>query len=306
MDSNYLIQRKINARRQYRRKVTLAITLAIVLVVVIIIGLVMVMMKEGKSDTGDSGRQNQTSDKLTPGSGKNQEKEEAAPTLTATPTLTPTATPTPTPTPVPVTKVAIDPGHGGVDKGSNRGEHYEKDANLAISLFLKEYLLAEGYEVYMIREEDTTIDKKERPAMAIEENVDLYVSVHINSYHIETDDVQGAVVLYSDARADKSNVLAQNVVDELSALVGMRNRGTDLRNDLVVIRTSEAPSCLVECGFISSPAEREKLFSEDYQKQVARGIANGIMKFIPAVQEVEEPQEELSNSNDTATGAAEN
>lgn len=285
MDSNYLIQRKINARRQYRRKVTLAITLAIILVVLIIIGMVMLLVDGDKSGAGNSGKQNQTSGNVTPGAGK----QENGPT--STPTPTPTATPTPTPTPIPVTKVAIDPGHGGEDKGSNRGEYYEKDANLAISMFLKEYLLEEGYEVYMIREDDITIDKKERVAMAIAEDVDLYVSIHINSYHKETDAVQGAVVLYSDERSDKSNVLAQNVVDELSALVGMRNRGIDLRNDLVVVRTSEVPSCLVECGFISSPAEKEKLFSEDYQKLVAQGIANGVMKFMPAVQEVENPEE---------------
>jgi N-acetylmuramoyl-L-alanine amidase len=41
------------------------------------------------------------------------------------------------------------------------------------------------------------------------------------------------------------------------------------------------PACLVECGFITSETERAKLFDPEYQQKVAKGIFNGIQKFLP-------------------------
>ena len=48
-----------------------------------------------------------------------------------------------------------------------------------------------------------------------------------------------------------------------------------------VLKYNELPACLVECGFMSSAPEREKLFDPEYQKKIAEGIANGIEKFLP-------------------------
>jgi N-acetylmuramoyl-L-alanine amidase len=54
--------------------------------------------------------------------------------------------------------ILIDPGHGGYDGGAEgKSGIKEKDINLSISLKLKNRLLEEGYEVYMIREEDKSL-----------------------------------------------------------------------------------------------------------------------------------------------------
>ena len=54
--------------------------------------------------------------------------------------------------------IVIDPGHGGFDPGKlgNRGKN-EKEINLAISLYLCEYLEKNGYVVIMTREEDVDL-----------------------------------------------------------------------------------------------------------------------------------------------------
>ena len=87
-----------------------------------------------------------------------------------------------------------------------------------------------------------------------------------------------------ETRNDGSDVLAQYVVDALAAATGTRNRGIKVNNDLVVLKNCEVPACLVECGFMSSETERNNLFTPEYQKKVAQGIAEGIAQFLPLEQ----------------------
>lgn len=295
MDSNYLIQRRINAQKKYRRKVTLTIALGAILLVLIIIGLVKVIVDEKKAEE-NQGTGKQVSENLTPGvptgapdigndNTGSTGSEDSNGTVEANGTAAtpvPTLTPTPTPVSVASKKVAIDPGHGGEDLGSTRQGLYEKDANLAIALYLKKELEDAGYEVFMIRETDADVENESRPKMAIENKADIYVSIHLNSLDSDSDVTQGAEVWYADLRNDGSDTLAQYVVDELTKVVDTRNRGIKLSNKLIVLKSPDMmPACLVECGFITSETERTKLFSPEYQEKVAKGIANGIKKYLP-------------------------
>lgn len=306
MDNNYLIQRKINAQKKFRRKVTLTIALSAILLVLIIIGLVKVIVDEKKADEGSRGNNAQTTGQITPGAptGAAAGNETNNTTVgeenngsqdangenggTETPSAAePTQALEATATPAPVAaskKVAIDPGHGGdVDFGSSRPSEnlYEKNANLAIALYLKEELLSRGYEVYMIRETDTAVENRTRPDLALENGADIYVSIHLNSLEEDSDGTRGAEAWYSDLRNDGSDILAQYVVDELTKVIDTRNRGIKMSNNLIVLKYNTLPACLVECGFMSSETERGKLFDSEYQKQIAEGIANGIEKFLP-------------------------
>jgi len=288
MDMNYLVQRRINARKAYRRKVIATIALSAILLVLIIVGLVKVILDEKKAENANKGTN--VSENVTPGpnggnsgssggnnSGTSGEENQGG--AVATPEPTPTETPTPTP--VPKKLVAIDPGHGGEDLGSTRQGLYEKDANLNIALYLKKELEDEGYAVFMIRDTDIAVENMDRPAAAIAANADIYVSIHLNSLESNSDATQGAEVWYADKRNDGSNTLAQYVVDELCKVIDTRNRGIKMSNNLIVLKYNEMPACLVECGFITSGPEREKLFNPEYQQKIAEGIANGIKKYLP-------------------------
>lgn len=296
MDMNYLVQRKINAKKKYRRKVTLTIALSVILLVLIIVGLVKVIADERKAEENRQGTGAGVSENLTPGAptgipGNSDSEAEAGSSggqndmtgaeSTPVPTESVMPTETPIPTKAPAKKVAVDAGHGGEDLGSTRKGLYEKDANLAIALYLQKLLEDAGYEVYMVRDTDVGIELVERPAMAIENQADIYVSIHLNSIDGDNDSTQGAEVWYSDLRDDDSKLLAQYVVDELTNVIDTRNRGIKLSNGLAVLKYNEMPACLVECGFITSETERAKLFDPEYQKKIAEGICNGILKFLP-------------------------
>lgn len=291
MDMNYLVQRRINARKKYRRKVAITITLSVLLLILIIVGLVKVIIdekKDGKTSEKEIPNITATvSPELpigAPGNDAGNENEEgnsASSTGETAVNATEIPTATPTPTTVPKKIIALDPGHGDEDLGSTRQGLYEKDANLAIALFLKKELEDAGYAVFMVRDGDYYVENEERPVLASQNGAVLYISIHLNSIDGDSDATQGAEVWYADIRNDGSETLAQNIVDELAKTTDTRNRGIKLSNKLTVLRLSTVPACLVECGFITSETERAKLFDPEYQKKVAEGICNGIQKFLP-------------------------
>ena len=301
MDMNYLVQRRINARKKYRRKVAITIALSVLLLILIIVGLIKVIMDEKKEKNAEDtipgvtatvspeASDNVPDNNIVTGNNESSsvngggETAENEPVPTAVPAVNTTAIPTATPSPtsVPKTVIALDAGHGGEDLGSTRQGLYEKDANLAIALFLEKELEEAGYAVFMVRDGDFYVENEERPVLASQNGASLYVSIHLNSIEGDNDATQGAEVWYADMRDDGSETLAQYIADELTKVVDTRNRGIKLSNKLTVLRHNDVPACLVECGFITSETERAKLFGPEYQKKVAEGICNGIQKFLP-------------------------
>ena len=193
--------------------------------------------------------------------------------------------------------VAIDAGHGGKDGGSvNRELNLEEaDANLQIAFALRDALEAMGYDTFMTRETDLTSKTKlqndDRNPMAEEAGADLFVSIHLNSTdNANKENIQGIEVWYCNERKDGSKTFASYVATELVAATGAKKRDNQVGNNLIVLNSSNIPAILVECGFISSNAEATKLFDPEYQKLVAQGIANGIYRFRPPVEEEKEEE----------------
>ena len=84
-----------------------------------------------------------------------------------------------------LTRVAIDPGHGGTDPGavSRDGKDYEKTFTLDIANRLAEKIKAEcpGVEVFLTRSKDKSVALNDRAEIANKANADLFISIHINS-----------------------------------------------------------------------------------------------------------------------------
>ncbi len=83
-----------------------------------------------------------------------------------------------------ILKIAIDPGHGGVDKGKvSSSGIYEKDVNLDYSILLSERLVEEfGVEVVMTRTDDILVPLSRRAEIANSEDADLFISIHCNGW----------------------------------------------------------------------------------------------------------------------------
>ena len=47
-----------------------------------------------------------------------------------------------------------------------------------------------------------------------------------------------------------------------------------------VLVGASRPSILVEVGYITNPKERERLFTSDYQEEIAEGIVEGVNRYL--------------------------
>ncbi len=175
--------------------------------------------------------------------------------------------------------IFVDAGHGGMDGGCVSGKVIEKDVNLAIAKIVKERLEDSGYKVIMSREDDTFVSKEERVEAANSVKADLYVSIHQN--FSEDSKVSGMEVWYDGTDNTRDNErlarLLRQQITKSTASVERELRGNA---DFHVTGSTTMPSCLIETGFLSNAAERQKLVSEEYQRQIADGIVNGISYYI--------------------------
>lgn len=179
--------------------------------------------------------------------------------------------------------IMIDSGHGGNDPGCIKEnpdkDIYEKDVNLAIAKKLKPILEANGYEVIMTRENDTSLGLDERVALSNEKHPDLFVSIHQNALENDTTS-NGIETHYYDLPSLDSKLLAQNIQRFIVESTSARDRGTCNDSDLYVLKNNSVPSCLVETGFLSAAEEGHKLLDSEYQEKIAQGIAKGIQSYM--------------------------
>lgn len=171
--------------------------------------------------------------------------------------------------------VVIDPGHGGEDEGCTGEEITEKDINLKIALLVRSKLEDMGYQVIMTRETDCYVAKEMRVQMANEYPADIYVSIHQNAS--EEQEANGVEVWYDGNDETKDSIrLARLLHQQTVRKTGASERELQGESALHVTQKTEMPACLIETGFLSNQEEREKLVTEEYQEQIAEGIAQGI------------------------------
>lgn len=186
--------------------------------------------------------------------------------------------------------IVIDAGHGGFDPGKvgvNGAE--EKDINLAIAKMLKGHLEDAGYNIVMSRETDAGVhgqtgegskseDMRNRCALIEEYSPVLTVSIHQNSYSDES--VCGPQVFYYTASEEGGKIAAciQEVMNQ--ELQIKRPRGIKGNDTYYLLKRSASPTVIVECGFLSNWAESKKLVTEEYQEEVAKAVAKGVIQYL--------------------------
>lgn len=187
--------------------------------------------------------------------------------------------------------IVIDPGHGGQDggvTGTNTGVK-ESDINIKVSLILKSYLEADGFNVVMTRsDEGGTVsgafnkleDMRKRKETILSANPELIISIHCNKYP-SSSSRRGAQVFFNENSPSGikfANIL-QSVVNDLNNEHVGRTFSA-LRGDYYILNCSSAPSAIVECGFLSNPDDEKLLLSDDYLETLARKLALGIYLYL--------------------------
>lgn len=178
-------------------------------------------------------------------------------------------------------KVCIDAGHGGKaptgDPGAVNGSKHEAVAALAIAKKVGAKLKAKGVTVKYTRSSDKYVTLANRCRISNEFGADAFVSIHLNA--AMNTDAAGIETWRYEKAGIKTKQLAESVQAELIKATGARDRGVRTTETLYVLKKTEAPAVLIECGFISNRGESERLADGEYQNTIARGIAQGVLKY---------------------------
>lgn len=186
--------------------------------------------------------------------------------------------------------IVIDPGHGGFDPGKvGVNGALEKDVNLSISLKLKKLLEKDGYQIIMTRETDTGLyseadtnkkrtDLRKRVDIINNSEAVAAVSIHQNSFGQESS--KGAQVFYH-AMSDNGKQLAETIQEQIKADINDGNhRGAKSNDSYYMLKKTQCPLVIVECGFLSNNAEAGLLIDDAYQEKMALSIKKGILNYL--------------------------
>ena len=188
--------------------------------------------------------------------------------------------------------VLVDAGHGGYDGGARCRDSgvWEKEVNLAVAREVEKALVSRGARVVMTRTEDTDLCTEDRPAnltkkrqdmqnriaLAKGNGVGMVLSIHMNEYRVRSE--SGPQVFYR-AGSDSGRLLAGCIQEALITHLQPQKQRAAMAGDYFILQL-EAPSVLVECGFISNPAEEKLLLDAAYQAKIAQAVASGVEEYV--------------------------
>jgi N-acetylmuramoyl-L-alanine amidase len=223
-----------------------------------------------------------------------------------------------------VSRVVIDPGHGGHDPGALAHGLSEAEIVLDVGLRLEKLLQAQpGFEVVLTRRTNEFVALEERTAIANREGADLFLSIHANSspqndtrgvetyfLNFATTDRAEAVAARENAATVQSMRLLPGLVKAItlnskkaesrefaemiqaSLIKQMRVQNKSVKDlgvkqaPFVVLIGAEMPSVLAELSFITNRSDATLLKQATYRQRVAQALADAVLRYQGSLKKV--------------------
>ena len=181
--------------------------------------------------------------------------------------------------------IVVDAGHGGSNIGAKGGTSgiLEKDYTLLFAKALEKSLKEKGARVLMVRDKDTTIDNKDRVLWAIQQNPDLFISIHLNSSGRPT--VRGTSTYYKHVAY---STLSHSILKQLLEIDDLVEFGHVGSFNFQPVQPTEYPSCLVEVAFLSSPEDEKMVLNAEFHKKIAKQVRHGVLDWYEKIRAVED------------------
>ena len=188
--------------------------------------------------------------------------------------------------------IVIDAGHGGEDGGavSDSGV-LEKDINLSIANDTSALFYMLGFDVTQTRTTDIALDNGEdtirkRKVSDMKKRLEIFnsseentvISIHQNKF--SESKYHGTQIFYSPNNP-KSKQLADSIKYSVKGLLQPDNERECKKADsgIYLLKNTNNPAVIVECGFISNGEECKNLLDSQYQKQMAYSITAGFLSY---------------------------
>ncbi len=201
--------------------------------------------------------------------------------------------------------IVIDPGHGGVAKGTESvfQKLLEKNLTLSTAFKLRDCLVQKGFRVVLTREKDVDVALDNRTRIANTMGANLFISLHYNSApskealgletylyslayqpstdrnKLNSDDLMQHPANQND---DYSLRLAFEVQTSMCKCLGSADRGVRHAR-FAVLKNLQCPGILIEGGFMSHFSEARKIATDAYQYQLAQAVSEGILRYLQQI-----------------------
>lgn len=187
---------------------------------------------------------------------------------------------------------AVAPGSSTMKKKVSSGTQGrwsgvpEYKINLSVGLLLRDLLEEQGAIVVMTREtNDVNISNRERAEFFNENETDYALRLHCNG----TDDASehGAFMLVptENSYLDQCNTAAELLLAAYCEETGAKNRGITIRSDQTGFNWCRRMIINIEMGYMTNKQEDLLLTDSAYQKKMARGLLNGILRYFENIVE---------------------
>ena len=183
-------------------------------------------------------------------------------------------------------KICLDAGHSqakdtGGDPGAVNGNYWESVAALDIVKKLANMFGNAGVQVFMTRVGGKpNLSLKERCRIANDNNVDCFISIHLNS--ADNKSASGIETLRYPNCGYVTKKLAADIQEKLVEAMKWKDRGIKERGNLYVLKHTNMPAVLCEVGFISNDEQCKELFEDNNQFKIAQAIFLATMKVFEA------------------------
>ncbi len=216
-----------------------------------------------------------------------------------------------------VSRIVIDPGHGGHDPGAKGRGVNEAEVVLDVALRLEKLLIeVPGVDVILTRRTDEYVPLEQRTAIANRESADLFLSIHANASNntqasgVETYFLNFASNLSAASVAARENaasgqamgalpdfvktIALNNKLDEskdfatyvqramIEALRPANKTVRDLgvkQAPFVVLIGAAMPSVLAEISFVTNSQDARLLKNGNYRQRIAEALFKAVQKY---------------------------
>jgi N-acetylmuramoyl-L-alanine amidase len=223
-----------------------------------------------------------------------------------------------------ISRIVIDPGHGGHDPGAKGDGITEAELVLDVAVRLEAMLRkVAGVEVVLTRRTDDFVGLQERTAIANRESADLFLSIHANAS--ENDQARGIETYFLNfannlsaaavaARENAASGQAMAALPDFVKAIALNNKLDESRDfamnvqrsmleklrpanktvkDLgvkqapfVVLIGAAMPSVLAEVSFVTNPQEAKLLRGPTYRQRIADALYTAIRKYQTSLRSV--------------------
>lgn len=177
--------------------------------------------------------------------------------------------------------VVLNPAHGGLDAGKENAYGKEKDIVLSICEQVIEANTDKSIGIFVTRDDDVAMEDEMRLTFIEQVQPDMFIDVHLNKD--EVTESYGTTVYFNTSyynrkltNAELADIMERSVV---TAIEGFACGVYEVeREEMQIIKDVHVPAVSIACGDLSGETEGRLLTTLPYQKNLAKGILEGIYK----------------------------